>query len=36
LQHFATDKDGFVTWKGIKVRSKAGYIKSEITEGIVS
>lgn len=36
LLHFATDQEGYVVWKGIKVRTKAGYIKSKIIEGSVS
>jgi tRNA-binding EMAP/Myf-like protein len=28
LEHFKTDEEGYITWKGIKVRTKAGLIKA--------
>jgi hypothetical protein len=28
LEHFKTDEEGYVTWKGIKARTKAGLIKA--------
>ena len=36
LKHFHTDNEGYVIWKDIKVRTKAGYIKSKFTNGNVS
>lgn len=36
-EHFKTDAEGFVTWMGIKLRTKAGPIKAAtITNGHVS
>lgn len=34
-QHFSTDADGYVIWKGIKLRTKAGPVRSKITNGLV-
>jgi len=28
MEHFRTDEEGNVTWKGIKVRTQAGVIKA--------
>jgi hypothetical protein len=36
LPHFQTDAEGFVIWKGIKLRTQAGYIRSVLKEGSVS
>ena len=36
LKLFETDEEGYVTWKGIKVRTKAGLIKSIFKGGRVS
>jgi aminoacyl tRNA synthase complex-interacting multifunctional protein 1 len=34
-QYFSTDAEGFVIWKGHKLRTKAGFVKSKITNGLV-
>ena len=31
-----TDSEGFVIWKGIKVRTRAGPLKAAIKNGVVS
>lgn len=36
FEHFKTDGEGYVNWKGWKLRTKAGYIKSNIINGNVS
>jgi tRNA-binding EMAP/Myf-like protein len=36
VEHFATDAEGFVVWKGYRLRTKAGFIKSTIQSGKVS
>ena len=36
VEHFKTNEDGIVTWKGIKVRTKEGYLTSTIKDGNVS
>jgi tRNA-binding EMAP/Myf-like protein len=36
LEHFKTDGEGYVNWKGYKVRTRAGYIKSNLLNGNVS
>lgn len=36
LEHFRTDGEGFVTWKGIKARTSGGYLKAVILDGHVS
>jgi tRNA-binding EMAP/Myf-like protein len=36
VEHFATDGEGFVVWKGLRLRTKAGYVRSTILNGKVS
>ena len=36
LKQFHTDEEGFVVWKGIKVRTKAGFLQSKFKNGNVS
>ena len=36
LQHFKTDEEGFVTWKGIRTRTSGGYLRAKIVKGNVS
>ncbi len=36
VEHFATDNEGFVVWKGYRLRTKAGYVKGTILNGKVS
>lgn len=33
LEHFNTDEEGYVIWKGIKARTKAGWIKAKTVCG---
>lgn len=30
IDFFKTDEEGFVVWKGIRLRTSGGYLKSEI------
>jgi tRNA-binding EMAP/Myf-like protein len=36
IEHFATDGEGFVVWKGYRLRTKAGLIKSNLLNAKVS
>jgi predicted membrane GTPase involved in stress response len=36
LDHFRTDEEGYVTWKGIRVRTKAAFLKATIKNGKVA
>ena len=36
LEHFKTDGEGFVVWKGVRCRTKAGFIKGALNNGNVS
>ena len=36
LEHFRTDEEGFVTWRGIRARTSGGYLRSRIGLGNVS
>jgi aminoacyl tRNA synthase complex-interacting multifunctional protein 1 len=35
LEHFKTDGEGYVVWKGIKAKTSGGYLKTEIINGNV-
>ena len=36
LKQFHTDEEGFVIWKGFKVRTKGGFLQSKFKGGNVS